>query len=142
MGVRFKTSLEHDEVVLASAKTYEPYKSRGYFVSVNLTGHPCRSVGPNAFPDVVVWQPGGDYGRTKVIEEIETAETVNLKESAEWKRYAKLKTNFILVVPRDCLDKARNIISQRRIRVFDIHGYYYDENGEIKFCSRLPVEAD
>ncbi|MFA5052074.1 MAG: hypothetical protein WC544_03375 [Patescibacteria group bacterium] len=128
----------HDQVILASAGTYETFRQQGFLVSVNLTGKQCHNVGGGNFPDVVVWRPGGDFGRTEIIEEVETCDTVTDQEAVEWARYSQFGTTFYLIVPRECLDKAIEIVARLRIRVDAVEGYYFDHQNRIKFITRQP----
>lgn len=128
----------HDQVILASAETYESFRRRGFLVSVNLTGKQCHNIGGGNFPDVVVWRTGGEFGRTEIIEEVETCDTVNDQESKEWARYAAFGVTFYLIVPQECMEQAEEIVTRLGIRVDAIEGYYFDHQQHIKFLVRQP----
>ncbi len=135
---RGQSQIEHDQVILASAATYDSFRRRGFYVSVNLTGKQCHNVGGGNFPDLVVWRTGGDYGRTAIIEEVETSETVNELEAKEWERYTHFGASFFLIVPKDFMDRAEEIVSRMNIKVDAIEGYYFDYHGEVKFVTQQP----
>jgi hypothetical protein len=139
MAIRHgQSQTEHDQVILASAETYEKFRRKGFLVSVNLTGKPCHNIGGGNFPDLVVWRTGGENGRTAIIEEVETNETVNDQEAKEWERYSHFGATFYLIVPKDCMDQAEEIVKRLRIGVDAVEGYYFDYHGEVKFVTRQP----
>lgn len=133
MTVRHATQKEHDLVILASARTYESYKQNGYQVSVNLTGHENHDIGKGNFPDLVVWKEGGENGTNYIIEEVETAETVNEQEVAEWIRYAGSCQVFYLIVPKDSMEAAKELVNKFHIRVTMIQGYTIGGDETVKF---------
>ncbi|MFA6553611.1 MAG: hypothetical protein WCT27_04240 [Patescibacteria group bacterium] len=130
--------IEHDQVILASAATYEKFRSKGFLVSVNLTGKPVHNIGGSNFPDVIVWRTGGDFGKTEIIEEIETSETVTDQEAKEWDKYSRFGATFYLIVPKDSMDRAEEIVKRLGIKVDAIEGYYFDYHSQVKFITRQP----
>jgi len=135
MAIRHGSQKEHDLVIDASAKTYEQYEEKGYVVSINPTGQQNREVFPGLYPDLVVWLPDGKLGRTVIIEEIETEDSVTERESQEWARFSKLRIKFFLVVPKDSATKAAEIIKRRNIRVDRLQCYFLDNYGQVKFAT-------
>ena len=101
MTKRFTTQKEHDNVLNATSKAYDEYKDKGHIVSINFTDHPQHDIGNGNFPDLVVWRPGGDFGISEIIEEIETTETINEKSIPKWIRYSKFPSTFYLIVPKE-----------------------------------------
>jgi hypothetical protein len=136
MTIRYQTQDEHDQVVMASAATYEHLKKAGYLVSVNPNGQQNHDIGGGIFPDVVIWRPGGENGHSLIIEEIETAETIRDKDALEWARYARLGITFYLVVPRQLVEQTRQLLSAHRITVNRLEAYWI-ENGQVKFDTRV-----
>jgi len=121
---------EHDKVVRASAGTYHSKVAEGCRVSVNPDGEHNFYLGPEnnpIYPDVVVWKPsspGANGGNVEIIEEIETAESVNETEADQWAEYgARFGGTFFLIVPSGSERQALTIIRRRRIRVSQIYTY-------------------
>lgn len=138
MAERENTQEEHDEVVKISSKTYSEMEEKGYKVSTNPNGE--KNWGwpqEGLYPDVVVWEPERprvNSGKAVVIEEIETSESVNSDEAEQWKEYAELEIEtFRLIVPKDEVDSAKEIIKKEKIEIDELWSYYYDKDGRIKF---------
>lgn len=136
MAIRYHTQAEHDQVIMASALTYEHLKGNGYMVSVNPDGHQNHDVGAGNFPDLVIWKTGGEVGYSLIIEEVETAESVTDHESLEWERYARFGARFFLIVPKEWVDTAKEIIKRRGISVDQVEAYWF-EGGQVKFATRV-----
>lgn len=139
MAYRLSTSqLEHDSVVRASANTYANLKNKGYKVSINPGSEKNQFVGSETnpcYPDVVVWLPntiGSTTGQAKIIEEIETVDSVTDKEAVQWKDYGSRGITFLLVVPKGYETEAIRIINRNSITVSELW-HYYSEYGQIKF---------
>jgi hypothetical protein len=132
-GVRQK---EHDSVIMASALTYEPWKEKGYLVSTNPDGHQNHNIGNGIFPDVVVWKPDGEFGQTVIIEEVETADTINDRKAKEWKKFQRWHASFFLIVPRECVVLAREVVKRNKVEVDEIEAYWL-EGEEVKFATRV-----
>ncbi|MFH0805187.1 MAG: hypothetical protein V1916_03250 [Patescibacteria group bacterium] len=127
---------EHDLVVAASATTYQSYAQQGYLVSTNPGSLLHHDVGNGHFPDVVVWKPSGEYGKTYIIEEVETESTVNDEfKHKEWHRLAQIGGTFYLVVPRHLIPLARSIVEQQKIAVDMVQGYYFDREHRVHFTT-------
>ena len=139
MAKRYTTQLEHDQVVLASADTYNNYRDKGYIISANLTGKECHDIGQGIYPDLVVWRTGGEYGRTLIIEEVETAESINFREAKQWKKYANLNYTFYLIVPEDYITQTQEILDKENIKVDLLEYYYFDEEDRIRFSTRNDI---
>lgn len=136
MTIRYHTQDEHDQVVLASAATYENLKAKGYIVSVNPDGVQNHDIGGDNYPDVVVWKSdSSDFGHTIIIEEIETSESVNDKEALEWKKFSKVGAQFFLVVPKDLVAQAQELIKRHRISVDQVEAYWMDGD-QVRFDTR------
>lgn len=132
MAKRYASQKEHDTVIMAAAAAYEHWKMAGFKVSVNPDGQQNHNVGGGNFPDVVVWKPDGDFGRTIIIEEVETAETVTDKEANEWARYARFGAHFYLIVPKDRVEAAKDIVKRKKIEVDHFEAYWF-EGDQVKF---------
>lgn len=125
---------EHDDVVRASSRTYSKLQAEGYQVAINPDGEKNRSVGPPGnprYPDVIVWkpkEPGSSSGTAKIIEEIETSDSVNEEEAKQWEDYAGLGVEtFSLIVPKEKCAEAAEIVRKKAIKVTDI--WYYETKG-------------
>lgn len=101
-------NLIHDQVVLASAATYNAQKldNLGLRVNVNLSGSRSMFVGTqenHIYPDVLVWKPespNASKGKTVIAEVIETKNTID-SGSARWKDLANRSgIIFYLIVPK------------------------------------------
>ncbi len=129
---------EHDRIVSASAATYGELQSKGYKVSINPGGEKNQFVGLESnprYPDVVVWMPdsfGSTKGKAAIVEEIETADSVNDLEAEQWKDYGSLGIKFLLVVPKGYCEEALRLISKYGANVSEVWYYYY-EYDNIKF---------
>lgn len=130
---------EHDRVVRASAATYGERVKKGYKVSINPSGEKNQSVGPTyspRYPDVVVWMPdsiGSSNGKASIIEEIETADSINDIEAEQWKDYGSLAIKFLLVVPSGYCEEALRLIVKYGVNVSELWYYFY-ERDSIKFA--------
>jgi hypothetical protein len=131
---------EHDAVVSASARTYAGWANKGFKVSVNPNGQKNQFVGASEsplYPDVVIWEPhssGSSSGKAHIIEEIETDDSVNEREAAQWSDYGSLGiSTFNLVVPAGRQGDAHEIIRRKGIAgVTRVQGYHV-RNGRIEF---------
>jgi len=131
---------EHDAVVEASSRTYANWSAKGYGIATNPDGSKNRFVGtPNnlRYPDIVVWfpnSPGANTGTAKIIEEIETEDSVTDDEADQWADYASLGVEtFNLVVPVSKKSAALEIIRRRRIvGITRVQGYYFRQ-GQVRF---------
>ena len=136
---RKTTQSEHDRVVRASANTYTDAGAKGFKISINPNGEKNFEIGSdsnNQYPDVCVWKPnspGSNSGTVKVIEEIETEESVNETEAEQWKNYASLGIEtFRLIVPKSKILTAKQIVEKKKIAVTEIW-HYTISNGSISF---------
>jgi hypothetical protein len=136
MSHRGENQLEHDQVIMASALTYERWKEKGYLVSTNPDGHQNHNIGNGIFPDLVVWKPDGEFGQTVIIEEVETADTINDRKAKEWKKLQRWHASFFLIVPRECVILAREVVKRNKVDVDEIEAYWI-ENEQVKFATRV-----
>lgn len=136
MAIRFTTQEEHDLVIQASAETYNDYKKQGFGVSINLHQKQCHDIGGGIFPDLVVWWPNGEYGKTIIIEEVETSESVTYQEARQWRKYGDLGFTFYLIVPKDYVSRAQEIIDKENISVNALKYYHIGNNNKIHFSAR------
>ncbi len=136
MAVRHTTQEEHDSVIQASAETYNDYREEGFGVSINLHQRQCHDIGGGIFPDLVVWLPGGEYGKTIIIEEVETSESITKREAQQWKRYSKLGFTFYLIVPEDYVTKAQELIDEEGISVSALEYYHLGNDARVRFSAR------
>lgn len=134
----YRTSLvqlDHDDAVRASARTYGEMEKKGYKVGINPDGEKNVSVNSH-YPDVVVWKPdaiGLGKGKTEIIEEIETADSVTDIEAEQWKAYGSLGVKFLLIVPKGYESETKALASRKGANVSEFW-VYYTENGTIKFA--------
>lgn len=137
---RFSSQNEHDEVVLESAKTYWHLEQQGFKVSVNPGSDKNCSVGESNYPDVVVWLPASansSTGVTRIIEEIETAESVTDIEAEQWNKYSQIGALFRLIVPWEAVSSTVEILHRKNIRVTELWYYYYDSTNKIGFTKAV-----
>lgn len=114
----------HDKVVEDSAETYRESEESPK-VYTNPNGEKNRDIS-GEYPDIIVI-----YNESlKVIEEIETENSVNETELEQWKTYSKLGTSFQLVVPLETISMVENLIKD--LHNIKIQGYYF-ENGQIRW---------
>ena len=141
MKKRKYSQKEHDQVIFASLKTYEKYWKQGYIISINPGEKLCHDIGGGHFPDLVVWSSLSsnesifNNKSTLIIEEVETEETINEVEAKQWESYAKYDATFFLIVPRNSLEKTKEIVKNREINVSMIQYYYFDAKKNIKFST-------
>ena len=116
-------NLIHDQVVLASAATYNAQKldELGLKVNVNLLGSRLMFVGTqedHIYPDVLVWKPespNASKGKTVIAEVIETKKTLD-SNPARWKALAnKVGIIFYLIVPKG--EEAKVILSLNALEI-------------------------
>jgi hypothetical protein len=139
-GRKSQWQSEHDAVVEASGRTYSSWSAKGYCIATNPGGSKNGFVGPPGnlrYPDIVVWRPsspGATTGTVKVIEEIETEDSVRDDEADQWADYASLGVEtFNLVVPISKKPAAFEIIRRRKIAgITRIQGYY-SQQGQVRF---------
>ncbi len=131
---------EHDAVVEASGRTYANWSAKGFGVATNPGPSKNRLVGSAdnlQYPDVIVWRPnspGANTGVAKIIEEIETEDSVTGDEADQWADYASLGVEtFNLVVPVSKKTAAREIIRRKKIvGITRVQGYYF-QHGQVRF---------
>ena len=129
MAVRQKTQSLHDKVVIALAKAHQGLINNGYRVSINPGGKKNCSVGKDNYPDVVIWKPNPlnrNSGKTEIIEEVETGESINDTEAKQWSTYSKLGPKFRLIVPIGCVNSARRILIKNRIKIDGLYSYHFN----------------
>jgi hypothetical protein len=86
-----------------------------YIVATNPANEKKVSVGPDAWPDIVVYDPSTKndkkIGDAKRIGEVETEDTVTIDHAkGHWDAYQKLVSDFILAVPKSSVDAAKGIL--------------------------------
>jgi hypothetical protein len=131
---------EHDAVVEASARTYADWSVKGFGVATNPGPSKNRFVGSAdspQYPDVIIWRPnspGASTGVAKIIEEIETDDSVTGDEADQWADYASLGIEtFNLVVPVSKKTAALEIIRRKRIvGITRVQGYQF-QHGQVLF---------
>jgi hypothetical protein len=128
MPFRLFTQPEHDQVVRASAETYNQLVQQGYKVAINPGSEKNQQVGSGNYPDVIVWRPNPPPNQASgiaiIIEEIETEDSVTQAEAAQWKQYGQLGVSkFILLVPVSKVRDALNLVQANGVRVSEIWSY-------------------
>lgn len=122
----------HDLVIRASRDTYTELTNQGYIVSINPSQEKNQYVGTSKkyYPDLIVWRPnsiGSNTGTAIIIEEVETEDSVNQVEAAQWKEYANLKiSQFRLIVPVQSSATALQLITAMHIGVTEIWNYSFN----------------
>lgn len=128
MSYRPFTQFEHDQVVRASAETYNQLVQQGYKVAVNPGSEKNQQVGSGNYPDVIVWKPNPPPNQTSgtaiIIEEIETEESVTQTEANQWKQFGQLSVSkFILIVPATKAREALSLVQSNGVKVSEIWSY-------------------
>ena len=119
----------HNQVVRSSARTYTELIDQGYKVTINPGSEKNQWVDENEqlFPDVVVWKPNPQNprkGTAIIIEEIETEDSVNQKESEQWLKYGKLQIDkFILIVPVKKVKEALELYPSCEVHLFGMKSF-------------------
>lgn len=137
MAVDFIGNLIHDQIIRASASTYNTLEldRRGWKIALNTSSQKIQYIGapPNQiYPEVVVWQPDNPLsttGRAVIIEVVETTNTINMFSLDKWRRLASIGIPFNLVVPAADEARVREMLRQAPdITNVIIQTYYYDQN--------------
>ena len=117
---------EHDLVIQAAANQfaasvkYNIYTNAGTERKVAVSGK---------YPDIVVTEKGS--GKVRYVIEVETANSVDVTESTQWREFAKLGPPLHLLVPQRVLPVAEELCSRASIKCHC--GYYHqDERGRFK----------
>jgi hypothetical protein len=143
MALRYTTQSEHDQVVRASAATYNQLLQQGYKVGINPGAETNQQVGSGNYPDVIVWKPNPppkqNEGTAVIIEEIETEDSVTANEAAQWKKFGELSVSkFILIVPATKIREALALVQSERVKVSEIWSYE-DRGGRYFFTKNFTL---
>jgi hypothetical protein len=145
MGQRTdRSQSEHDRVVSAWALLLQRGPAKGMQVSTNPGKDQTVRVGPEndpRYPDVVAWRADeaeGQHGAAEIITEVETADSLNEEELAEWAAYGTLPAPFYLVVPAGSEEETIRLLKKNRIRVSQLWTYRI-EGQEIMFTQFLTL---
>jgi hypothetical protein len=120
---------EHDRVVEAWARTLARRYSSDIQISTNPGNQKGDRVGPDndpRYPDVLVWRAESSAGRdgtAELVVEVETADSIDEHEIAEWSAYAKLPALFFLVVPTGMEEETIRLLKKRAVRVSQLWSY-------------------
>jgi hypothetical protein len=95
------------------------------------------------FPDVLVWRSDSADGRdgtAELVAEVETVDSLNEGEVAEWAAYGKLPAPFHLVVPVGAEEEAIRLVKKKAVRVSQLWSYQVVA-GEVIFRQYLELPA-
>jgi hypothetical protein len=76
---------------------------------------------------------GSTTGKATIIEEIETADSINDSEAEQWEDYGNLGVKFLLIVPKGYCVEALRLITKYGAKVSEIWHYYFDYDNSVKF---------
>lgn len=137
---------EHDRVIEAWARNVIPRFGKDVEVSTNPGNLKRFQVGRDddpRFPDVLVWRSDSVEGRdgtAELVAEIETSDSLNEDEVAEWAAYGKLPAPFHLVVPQGAEEEAIRLVRKKSVRVSQLWSYQV-VGGEVIFRQYLELPA-
>ena len=103
---------EHDAVISNLAKKL---KEGGNLVRTNPStskNNPVEIDGGDYYPDVFVYK----NGTLLEVYEIETKSSVSESSVEQWKKYSSDKFKFFLVVPKEVMDKAKELANAAGIK--------------------------
>lgn len=112
---------EHDSVIQAA---YNNLDKTDHTVYTNPNQQKNTSIN-GQYPDIII-TPKND-NTVKFVIEVETAESVNNVEAAQWKSYSQLGGTFYLLVPQLSRNAAEQICLQNGIKAR--FGTYRYDNG-------------
>ena len=95
------------------------------------------------FPDVLLWRAetaDGRDGTAELVAEVETSDTLNEDEVAEWAAYGKFPAPFHLAVPAGSEERAIRLLKKRAVRVSQLWSYEI-VGGEVIFGQYLELPA-
>ena len=140
------TQSEHDRVIEAWARRVSERFGKQVEVSTNPGNLKRFQVGREdnpRFPDVLVWRSDSADGRdgtAELVAEVETADSLNEGEVAEWAAYGKLPAPFHLVVPAGAEEEAIRLVKKKAVRVSQLWSYQVVA-GEVIFRQYLELPA-
>jgi hypothetical protein len=122
-------SLIHDQVVLASASTYNPIEIArlGVRMDINLSNKKIRSVN-GYYPDIVIWKPdyqGSNEGQAILVEIIETSIPLN-PDINKWIALCGVGIRVNIIVNESQRQNAANLIGQYRLSNCFLQTYRFD----------------
>lgn len=119
---------EHDFVLEKTAEKF--YSNSKYIVYKNPNQQKNASVG-GLYPDIVVCD---GVGNTKIIDEIETKESVTDSEAEQWKNFSRLNVDhFSLTIPYSEVDGLFYLLDKHSISVDSVWAYVVESSGIISF---------
>lgn len=128
----------HRLIVGESYQTYLTLKAQGFNITPNPLILEKRFVGnvKKVYPDIVVWRPyspESQEGTTVLIEQIETAGSINGNVNT-WRDLASTGIYFVLVVPAEQIEHTRDLLRTNSISVNKIQTWVYDnETNQFSF---------
>ena len=135
---------EHDRVIEAWARLLTRRFAKPVQISTNPGNQRRVQVGPDDdphFPDVLVWlqeHSGHRDGTAELITEVETADSLDHAEVAEWVAYSKIPAPFYLVVPSGSEPEAIRLLKKKAVRVLQLWSYQI-VGGEVIFRQYLEL---
>jgi hypothetical protein len=137
---------EHDRVIEAWAQVVVRRFSGEFQVSTNPGNHRRTQVGradDPRFPDVLIWRSDradGRDGTAELVAEVETSDTLQEDEVAQWATYGSLPAPFHLVVPAGSEPEAIRLVKKKAVRVSQLWSYTI-VGGEVIFSQFLELPA-
>jgi hypothetical protein len=137
---------EHDRVIEAWAQVVVRRFSKDVHVTTNPGNQRRAQVGrpdDSRFPDVLIWRrdrADGRDGTAELVAEVETSDTLQEDEVAQWVAYGKLPTPFHLVVPAGSESEVIRLLKKKAVRVSQLWSYTII-GGEVIFTQFLELPA-
>jgi len=126
MATRKPTSQSlHDRVIEERAKAWRTDdrvdKEKVYINPGQTKGAHYTVDGGEVYPDLIVGLKDGAW----VVEEVETADSVNDAELVQWTKFAQIGVSFNLLVPQESAGRARSLVQNLAavaVRTYSVAG--------------------
>lgn len=109
-------TITHDEAITLVASHLE---NEGYTVFTNPNSQKENRI-KDCYPDVIACNSKQE---AELIVEVETTDSVNSRETNQWKEYSKTGVPFALCVPKEIMDKAKSLCKEYNINLFRLFHY-------------------
>ena len=127
MAYRYDHSL-HDWVLEKTAQNF--YNKDGQVIHKNPNQQKNADI-DGLYPDIIV--SDGSW-HVKIIDEIETKESITDSEAEQWKNFSKLNVgHFSLTVPQEKANELLQLLAKHSISVSSVWAYTIGLNNTISF---------